>query len=344
MKRLLTFLFALLLVFSGPILLDSCTKPGRQAPAPIAFQVPAGFPAPEFDFNSHPVTDDGFLLGRKLFYDGRLSRDGQHSCASCHQPVAAFTTFEHDRSHGYNHSHTLRNAPGLFNLAWYPYFNQDGGEDDLVRLMEKHILHPEEMADNLRSISSEIQHDPVYSTLFRNVYGSPEVNGTRILYALRQFVISLVSSDSKYDKVKRGESSFTAEEAAGYQVFQTNCVSCHKEPLFTDFSFRNVGLQVDPQLKDFGRMRITELAADSLKFRVPSLRNLEFTSYYTHDGRLSLPRHMIQHYRFGVTASATLDPLLQNGITLTNAEESQLVAFMRTLSDSSFLNNPRYRE
>ena len=153
-----------------------------------------------------------------------------------------------------------------------------------------------------------------------------------------------MSVNSKYDKVKRGETSFTAEEQQGYTVFTSHCSSCHREPLFTDFSFRNIGLEVDPGLRDHGRMRVTGLSGDSLKFRVPSLRNLEFTSYYFHDGRVSLPRHAIQHYRFGINAGPTLDPLLTNGINLTNTEENQLVAFLRTLSDSGFLKDARYRE
>ena len=200
------------------------------------------------------------------------------------------------------------------------------------------------MADHLAYISKEIDSDPGYRQKFRAAFGDDHVNGARILYALQQFVISLVSANSKYDKVKRGESSFTAEEGQGYALFMNHCASCHKEPLFTDFSFRNTGVEVDPGLRDYGRMRVTGLAADSLKFRVPGLRNLEFTSYYLHDGRVSLPRHVIQHYRFGINQGPTLDPLLINGISLTNTEENQLVAFLRTLSDSSFLNNPRFKE
>jgi cytochrome c peroxidase len=144
--------------------------------------------------------------------------------------------------------------------------------------------------------------------------------------------------------VTRGEANFTTAEQNGYNLFKQKCASCHKEPLFTDFSFRNVGLAVDANLKDYGRMRVTGKPEDSLKFRVPSLRNVEFTSYYIHDGRLSLPRHMLWHYRSGVNQSPTLDPLLKNGIPITTTEEDELVAFMRTLSDSTFLNNPKNRE
>lgn len=344
MKRWLTILTLCVLVFSGTLVLDSCRSDKGRELTILPFTVPSGFPQPVYDFQQNPVTEEGFLLGRKLFYDGRLSKDNKHSCASCHQPEAAFTTFEHDRSHGYNNSHTLRNAPGLFNLAWYPYFNQDGGEDDLITLFSKHIAHPEEMAESMREITEKITKDVEYRKLFQAAYGSTHITNQKILHALRQFVISLVSVDSKYDKVMRGEATFTPDEQQGYIIFQNNCETCHKEPLFTDFSFRNAGFELDPFLNDVGRMRITKLSSDSLKFRVPSLRNAELTSYYIHDGRINMVRSVVQHYRSGIKQSPTLDSLLTNGIPLTDTEVDQLVAFIRTLSDSAFLNNPRFRE
>jgi cytochrome c peroxidase len=114
--------------------------------------------------------------------------------------------------------------------------------------------------------------------------------------------------------------------------------------LFTDFTYRNAGLTEDPLLKDFGRMRVTGSKADSLKFRVPSLRNVDLTSYYTHDGRMSMMRMMIEHYRHTITQSPTVDPLLTNGIQMTDQQEDELVAFLRTLSDTAFVKNPRFRD
>jgi cytochrome c peroxidase len=310
----------------------------------LSFIIPQGFPQPAYDFRANPLTEEGFVLGKKLFYDGRLSFDGNFSCASCHQAVAAFTTFEHDRSHGYNGSHTLRNAPGLFNLAWYQEYNQDGSSINLEKVYRDHITSPIEMADNIGNVINKLNQDPDYKNLFAKAFGDGRINEDKIYKALSQFLMTMVSADSKYDKVKRGEASFTPEEANGYKVFQANCSSCHKEPLFTDLSYRNIGLDADPILKDYGRMRVTRNPADSLKFRVPSLRNAELTSYYTHDGRFSVFRMMIRHYRSGIKQSATLDPSLTNGISLTDAQENQLVAFIRTLSDSTFLNNPSFRQ
>ena len=343
MKSRLVILLFVTLVAAGTLLLDSCRKTPVETTA-IPFPTPTGFPPPVYNFGANPLTEEGFQLGKKLFFDLRLSVDGHESCGSCHQPVAAFTTFEHDRSHGANHTHTLRNAPGLFNLAWYRSFNWDGSAPNLETVYRNHITSPTELAETVANVLQKIGSDGNYKSLFRAAFGDEKITEDRVYKALSQFVLSLVSADSKYDKMLRGETSLNAYEQEGYTVFKAKCGSCHKEPLFTDFSYRNTGFEVDPQLNDFGRMRVTGNPADSLKFRVPSLRNAEFTSYYTHDGRINMMRSVIDHYRFSVNGSPTLDSLLINGIQLTDLEVDQLVAFIRTLSDSAFLNNPRFRE
>lgn len=342
MKSRFVILLLVVFVAAGSLLLHSCRKTTVETRV-IPFSTPNGFPQPVYNFATNPITEEGFQLGKKIFFDYRLSIDGQVACGSCHQPVAAFTTFEHDRSHGANHTHTLRNAPGLFNLAWYGEFNQDGSAPNLEAVYRNHIVSPTEMAETITGVLGKIKNDASYKPLLRAAFGDESVSEDRLYKALNQFVLSLVSADTKYDKMRKGQASFNVQEQQGYTVFKAKCASCHAEPLFTDFSYRNVGLEVDPQLNDYGRMRVSGKPADSLKFRVPSLRNAEYTSYYTHDGRLSIFRMMIQHYRFSVNGSPTLDPLLTNGIQLTDAEEDALVAFIRTLSDTAFLNNPRFR-
>ncbi len=346
MKTWIVITGLFLFLVSGVLVLNSCRKTPLSSyrPTPINFTIPNGFPNPVYNFQNNPLTEESFLLGRKLFYDGRLSLDGHFPCSSCHQQVAAFTTYEHDRSHGYNHSHTLRNAPGLANLAWYPVYKWDGSASTIEAISLAHITAPDEMAETMNGIIAKLKNDTAYQPLFQAAYGSPQVTQDGILKALSQFVVNLVSANSKYDKVKRGEASFTAQEQNGYTVFQNKCNTCHTEPLFTDFSFRNVGFEMDPFLNDFGRMRVTGDAKDSLKFRVPSLRNVDLTSYYLHDGRLSAMRMMLEHYRSGINAGPTLDPLLTNGISLTDSEENDIISFLRTLSDFSYINNPRYRE
>lgn len=348
MKHRLVISVLVLFVISGVLVLEACKKNKinsfSEPPSPINFVVPTGFPPPTYSFQSNPLTEEGFLLGRKLFYDPRLSVDGSVFCGSCHQPEAAFTTFGHDRSHGVNHNHTLRNAPGLFNLAWHPNFNRDGGAQSLQSIYQDHITNSKEMGETISGVINKIKDDDNYKGMFLRAFGKNEVTADKIFKAITQFLINLVSANSKYDKVMQGKASFSSEEQTGYNMFKNKCVSCHTEPLFTDFSFRNIGLPIDPNLKDYGRVRVTGNPSDSLKFRVPALRNVDFTSYYGHDGRFNLTRGMIQHYRSGVIQNASLDPLLTNGIPLSLAEENNLVAFLSTLSDSTFLNNPRFRE
>ena len=332
---------------SGILLLNSCSKKETfvyTGATPLAFTIPPGFPQPMHDFAARPLTEEGFALGRKLFYEKRLAKDTLTSCGSCHQPVAAFTTFEHDLSHGVFGSHTARNAPGIFNLAWYPAFMQDGGLRNLESVSLEHINSSIDMGENTESVVTKLQKDSIYRTLFKAAYGDETVTSDRLVDALKQFVLGMVSSNAKYDRVKRGEANFTTQEQTGYTLFQAKCVSCHKEPLFTDFSYRNTGMAITSSIKDYGRMRITKDKNDSLKFRVPSLRNVFFTSNYGHDGRFNSVQAMLRHYRSEVQQSPTLDPLLVAGIPTTTAEETALIAFLRTLSDSTFLNNPRYRQ
>jgi cytochrome c peroxidase len=343
LKKLFIITCLLSVIFLA-VLLDACKKTPviYTGTTPLNFTVPNGFPQPVYNFSLHPTTEQGFQLGRKLFWDGRLSQDGYHQCSSCHQQVAAFTTYEHDRSHGLNFQHTLRNSPGIANLAWYPYYLQDGGSNSIQSIALNHITNPKEMGETMPDVINKLKNDKSYQRMFREAFGTSDITSDRILNALEQFVINMVSVNSKYDKVKNGQATFTAQEQSGYQTFLQKCNICHTEPLFTDFSFRNVGLPVDDSLLDYGRMRVTGKPEDSIRFRVPSLRNVDLTSYYTHDGRFSMMRMMLEHYRYTVVQSPTLDPLLKNGIQMTQTEEDNLIEFMRTLSDSSYLTNPRF--
>lgn len=343
MKSKLVIALLVVSVAAASVAMNGCRRTPFD-PTPIAFNTPPGFPQPVLNAGSNPSTEEGFQLGKKLFFEGRLSADGAYPCASCHQPAAAFTTYAHDRSHGIYNSHTLRNAPGLFNIAWLPEYNGDGSAKTLADVYGKHITDPTEMGETIPSVLNKLKSDGDYKRMFAAAFGDDKITEDRMYNALTQYLMQLVSASSKYDKVKAGQASFESEEQAGYNLFQTKCAACHQEPLFTDYSYRNTGLEADPFLNDAGRMRVTGVRADSLKFRVPSLRNAEFTSYYGHDGRYSFVRTMIRHYRTTVQQGPTLDPLLVVGIPLTNRQEDQLVAFIRTLSDSTFLNNPRWRQ
>ncbi len=343
-KSLLTIFILLSITFLSSYLLGSCKKDGQTKNLQLLQQeIPAGFPPPVYTFQDNPLSREGFELGRKLFYDGRLSIDGLTPCSSCHQQPGGFGTFEHDLSHGANNSHTLRNAPVLFNLAWSTSFHWDGEfaslEDEAAQPINGHI----EMGESFDGVINKINDDAEYRKQFKKVFGYPFIRPEHILQALSQFTGSLISADSKYDRYKKGAVTFTAQEENGYQLYKANCATCHPEPLFTDYSFRNIGLPVDNFLKDYGRMMVTSKKEDSLKFKVPTLRNTYISSNYMHDGRFNTLAQCINHYRSGVQQSTTLDPLLTNGITLTNTQASDLFVFLRALTDSAFLKEPKFQ-
>jgi cytochrome c peroxidase len=312
--------------------------------SPFPFIIPKGFPKPFYTFLNNPRTRNGFELGRKLFYEGKLSKDGNFPCSSCHQQFAAFATYEHRLSHGYNNQFSFRNAPGLFNLAWEKEMNWDGGINHIEVQPLAPLLDPHEMAENLSQIIGKLKKDKDYPPLFRKVFGSPEINSQRILKALAQFTASLVSANAKYDQVKNGTAYFNQYEKKGYEIFQLKCEHCHQEPLFTDFSYRNTGMELDSTLKDFGRMRITGKKEDSLKFRVPSLRNIFLTFPYGHDGRFTTISEVLEHYSKGIVHGPTLDSSLNKGIPISENERFYLISFLGTLTDSSFVKNPQFSD
>ena len=311
---------------------------------PYPFIVPPYFPPPAYRFQNNPRTKQGFELGRKLFYDGILSKDGNFPCSSCHQQFAAFATYEHRLSHGFNNQFSFRNAPGLFNLVWSKELDWDGGINHIEVQPLAPILDPHEMSENLDMVIGKLKKDKAYPGLFRAAFGNSAINSQQILKALAQFTASLVSATSKYDKVKRGEAVFNQYEKTGYSIFQQKCASCHREPLFTDFSYRNTGLALDSSLNDMGRMRITGRREDSLKFRVPSLRNVFLTFPYGHDGRFSTISDVLEHYNSGIVSSITLDSSLQKGIRISENDRFYLISFLGTLTDSQFVRNPLYAD
>lgn len=311
-------------------------------PTPMSLPIPPGWPAPQYDLKKNPLTREGFLLGRKLFYDDRLSRDSTISCASCHQQFGAFATYEHPLSHGIDNTLTTRNAPALQNLAWQKDYMWDGGITHLDLQPLAPLTATNEMGETIADVLHKLQHDTAYPRLFRLAFGDTVINTQRMTKALSQFLLLLVSADSKYDRVMQNKDSFSLPERLGYAIFQKKCSSCHREPLFTDGSYRNTGLSVDSILNDYGRMRITGDHQDSMKFKVPSLRNVAITHPYGHDGRFFTLLSVFDHYRKNMVVSPLTDSLLQHRLPLSNFEIGQLTAFLYTLTDTSFLKNPLF--
>jgi cytochrome c peroxidase len=312
-------------------------------PTPLAFEIPKGWPKPAINyFSKNKLTEQGFQLGKKLFYDGRLSKDGEVSCASCHQPFAAFSTFDHDLSHGIYNSFTTRNAPALVNLAWMTNFHWDGAINHLEVQPLAPLTAPNEMGQTLDSVLFMIKNDAIYRKMFKAAFGDTAVSSQRMLRALAQFTGSLVSANSKYDRVMNGLDTFSNFEKRGYVHFKNNCASCHKEPLFTDNSFRNNGMPLN-RFKDLGRQQISNLSADSLKFKVPTLRNIQLTYPYMHDGSIFSVPQVIDHYTSGININQFgLDTALQRPIRLNKMEKNELVYFLYTLTDTVFTKNKRF--
>ena len=315
-------------------------------PTWLEFRIPPGWPRPPTDiFAKNRLSEQGFQLGRKLFYDGKLSKDGNFPCASCHQQFAAFANYEHDLSHGFNNSFTKRNAPALFNLAWMTSMHWDGAINHIEVQPLAPLTAPNEMAENIDSVLRKLKKDTAYPRLFKAAFGTAEINSQRMLKALAQFVGSIISSNSKYDKVKRGQLEFTPNELNGYNIFKSKCAGCHKEPLFTDNSFRNNGMAMNSYSNDIGRMKISGNREDSLKFKVPSLRNVALTYPYMHDGRFFSLAQVVDHYISGIQLDQpNLDSLLKNRLPMSIRDKNNLVYFLFTLTDTTLVRDRRYSQ
>ena len=310
-------------------------------PTPIYFQIPKGWPKPHYDFSKNPLTEEGFQLGRQLFYDPILSRDSTISCASCHLQATGFTHVDHELSHGIDGKIGTRNSMTLMNLAWSKSFMWDGGVNHLDVQPLNPITSAVEMDETLANVVAKLNQNEQYKSLFLAAFGDTKITGQRVLKALSQFELQLVSSNSKYDKVMRKETVFTEKEQNGYQLFKTNCASCHNEPLFTSEKFERNGLAIDTTLNDIGRQKITNDNKDFLLFKVPTLRNIQFTFPYMHDGRFKKLTDVIKHYN-SLGNDKNLPKQLQKPMNLSDNERVDLVAFLHTLTDSEFLFDKRF--
>jgi cytochrome c peroxidase len=303
---------------------------------------PSHFPPPVYNFAKNPFNKASIQLGRILFYDPILSIDNTISCASCHSPYNAFAHTDHTLSHGINDQIGTRNAPALMNLAWQSSFMWDGAINHLDMQSLAPITHPKEMNESIDNVVKKLQANQDYKKHFYKAYGDSLANGEYILKSISQFLLTLTSATSKYDSVMQQKAEFTSQEMNGYNLFKSNCSSCHKEPLFSDFSFKNNGLPIDTFLNDEGRYSVTKKTEDLYTFKVPSLRNIEYTYPYMHDGRFKKLRQVINHYTDGIRHTSSLDPLLQKPIILTSNEQVDLIAFLLTLSDRAFVFDKRH--
>lgn len=312
------------------------------------FEKPSNFPEPAYHFNTNAVNKAGFELGRKIFFDPILSADNSISCGSCHIPTAAFSHNGHSVSHGIHNLLGTRNSPAIMNLAWSNSFMWDGGIFDLDLQPVAPITNPVEHNETMANVLQKLRNSSVYPPLFEKAFGTTDINNVNFSKALSQFMLMCVSSNSKYDSVMRAQgAAFTVEEQQGYELVKQKCTHCHSEPLFTDHSFRNNGI-LPSGINDSGRFKVTLNPLNKYTFKVPSLRNLSFTSPYMHDGRFFTLEAVLDHYTDHVQPIENLDPFFQQGsslgIIITAPEKLQVLAFLKTLDDRIFVTNPLLSE
>ena len=321
-------------------------------PMPVTLDVPVfatsylgEMPIPE----DNPMTVEGVFLGRKLFYDTRLSDDSTKSCASCHLQSAGFTDPE-QFSEGITGERGTRNAMQVINAGWFTSFFWDGRAATLEDQALGPVVNPVELNTTWPKVEEKISNDRLYPALFKMAFGSYEIDSIQIVKAISQFERTLLSFNSRYDDYFYGDfSGFTESEENGFDIYfseKGDCIHCHAGPILTDNEFRNNGL--DSELTDLGLADVTGLSTDEGKFKVPTLRNIEYTGPYMHDGRFETLEEVVEHYNSGVHAdSPNLDDEMHNaseGLNLTNEEKTDLINFLKTFSEPEFLTNTNFSD
>lgn len=342
-------------------------------PTPHQLEIPEGFPAPLLH-DDNPLTKEGVELGRRLFYEPMLSKGNKISCSSCHNLSNAFTDEGKAFSEGVNGNLGNRNSMALFNLFYHRNFFWDGRAQLLRHQALAPIEDPAEMDETLANVIEKINQNEDYKQRFRAAFNTQNINSEHISMALEQFMFSIVSLDSKFDQAyselqKNGlpitrislANYLTPEEITGFELLTQeftpprpgnppggagDCLHCHNAPLFRIHDFSNNGL--DATFTDPGRANITgDFQNDAGKFKVPSLRNIAVSAPYMHDGRFETLEEVLDHYSTGVTKSNTIDPNMKaqdfGGLQLLPQEKEAIIAFLKTLTDSTYLNNPAYK-
>lgn len=317
-------------------------------PTPRPWLTPAGWTAPALP-PDNPLTQEGVELGRLLFADRRLSARHRQNCLNCHRESLAFAdggAF----STGADGIQGTRSSPPIFNQAWHPAFSWDGKQPRLRDQARAAIINPTEMHADPATVEADLRRDEKMRARFAAAFGSPEITLDRVGLALEQFMLTHLAADSRFDRAARGEEKLNPEEQRGRELFFTEhdpargrlgagCFQCHGAERFSDFAYRNNGL--DRTFADPGRAGVTGRDEDLGKFKTPSLRNIDLTAPYMHDGRFGTLARVVAHYAGGVRPSPTLDPVLAaqpaGGLTLSDEDQRALVAFLKTLTEVRFV-------
>jgi cytochrome c peroxidase len=339
MNRLTLLLIFFFLTGTSFVLLPTAGGPEKRK-----IDFPAGWPAPVYNFKKNPPTQEGFELGRALFYDPVLSRDSSISCSSCHLSFTGFAHTDHDLSHGIEGRIGKRNAPVLINLAWNPVFHWDGGVLHLEQQAINPIIHPDEMGNSLKEVLRRLNRSGKYRKKFFAAFADSIIRTETLLKGLAQFTSSLISSGSRFDLFMAGDTNahFTEQEKNGLALFRKQCASCHPEPLFTNYAFENNGLPPDSPEPDSGRYLITRKIKDVFRFKVPSLRNIAVTFPYMHDGRFRTLRQVVDHYA-DRKAQNNGKNKASDEYQFKDKEKKDIIAFLLTLTDTAFLRNKQFQ-
>ncbi len=340
-------------------------------PTPYVFPTPAGFPPPNLPADN-PLTVEGIELGRRLFYDPILSADSSISCGSCHAPNAAFSDTARF-SKGIRGQIGYRQSMPLFNLAWVTEFLWDGRASSLRKQIHFPIEDPIEMGERVENVVKKLNQQPRYQKMFKKAFQENEVTDTLMFKAIEQFLLTMISADSKFDQWRRGEVQLSQQELYGLQIFEkeiynttvtdvrlippppgtlvgADCFHCHgnrNNPfLSNNFGYQNNGLDAVPA--DSGRMVVTKDPSDFGKFKTPTLRNWGFTAPYMHDGRFQTIDQVLDHYEKPNPLSPNIDPgsigkSATYGLRLRLYERAALKAFLNTLNDTAFTTDQRYQ-
>jgi cytochrome c peroxidase len=366
MKRIIHFVIVTtLLVMSGcrhePEEIVGPVGPrgnGGPTPTPLTVVIPSNFPQMPIPADN-PFTVEGLELGRYLFYDERLSGNNTQSCASCHAPEVAFTD-QHTRfSTGIDGIEGNRNAMALINLAWDTRYFWDGRSLTLEDQILQPVVNPIEMHDTWPNALAKIQADPAYPPKFQVAFGTSTVDSLLVAKAIAQFIRTMISGNSRFDRFQRGQALLTIEEQQGLELTRieggfgpggqggSDCFHCHTEAgsRFTDGQLHNNGL--DSVFTDLGAGGVTGNPEDMGRFKTPTLHNIELTAPYMHDGRFETLEEVIEHYNSGGHPSTTVDPFMKytvGGLQLTPEKKQQLRAFLGTLTDMDFVSNPAFQD
>jgi cytochrome c peroxidase len=326
--------------FGALILWGGCVREADSGMTGIAdWKKPDHFPEPHYDYANNPKSKEVFELGRRLFYDPIFSVDSSISCASCHHQEIAFADFG-ALSTGVYGRQTKRHSPALFNLAWHTSFMWDAGIIHIELMPIAPITDSLEMALPLDRLLVRLNRHPYYRSEFKRVMQRDSITDRAYLIALAQFMGALISDQSPYDQYIRGERSLTEAELRGKNIFDSFCASCHVPPMFTDYSTKVNGSA--RYSSDPGRYTVSMLEQDRGAYKVPSLRNVMLTSPYFHNGSQLTLDHVLDHYASVGNNLESVDPLLNGGIQLNTAERADLIQFLKTLTDSTFIQQTAF--